>query len=71
MEVRQGVEWVMQGGLWLAGGRHGTPAPPDRSPTYTDKPKHGCKMSFCASNFSKADSNKSEFIFLNRSPTGP
>ena len=26
-------------------------------------------MSFCASNFSEADSNKSEFIFLHRSPT--
>lgn len=69
MEVRQDAEWVLRGGLWLAGGCHGTPAPPDWPPTYTDKPKQGCKMSFCASNFSETDSNKSEFIFLHRSPT--
>ena len=43
MEVRQDVEWVLRGGLWLAGVCHGTPAPPDWPPPTLTNPNKAVK----------------------------
>lgn len=52
---------------WLAAFASGCLGIP--APTYTDRPKQSYKI-FCASILrSQADSDKSEFVFLNRSPT--